>query len=83
MRTVSASDAKQNLASVLDTAQREPVMIRRQNRDTAVVLSPAEYNRLRGLNVAELNELCRRVSERAAARGLTEKKLAELLAGDD
>ena len=83
MRTVSASDAKQNLASVLDTAQREPVMIRRQNRDTAVVLSPAEYNRLRGLNVAELNELCRRVSERAAARGLTEKKLAKLLATDD
>ena len=83
MRTVSASDAKQNLASVLDTAQREPVMIRRQNRDTAVVLSPVEYNRLRGLNVAELNELCRRVSERAAARGLTEKKLAKLLATDD
>lgn len=83
MRAVSASYAKQNLASVLDAAQREPVMIRRQNRDTAVVLSPAEYNRLRGLNIAELNELCRRVSERAAARGLTEKKLAGLLASDD
>lgn len=83
MRAVSASEAKQNLASVLDTAQREPVMIRRQNRDTAVVLSPSEYNRLRGLNIAELKELCRRVSERAAARGLTEKKLAELLTNDD
>ena len=83
MRAISASDAKQNLASVLDTAQREPVMIRRQNRDTAVVLSPAEYNRLRGLNITELKELTRRVSEKAAARGLTEKKLAELLASDD
>jgi hypothetical protein len=31
MQYVSASDAKQRLAAILDTAQREPVMIRRQN----------------------------------------------------
>ena len=38
MRYVSASDAKQKLASILDAAQREPVMIRRQKRDVAVLL---------------------------------------------
>ena len=40
MRYVSASEAKQRLAAVLDAAQREPVTIRRQNREVAVVLSP-------------------------------------------
>lgn len=39
MVTVSASDAKQGLASVLETAAREPVMIQRQKRDIAVVMS--------------------------------------------
>jgi prevent-host-death family protein len=40
MRYGLATDAKQRLAALLDAAQREPVMIRRQNRDVAVILSP-------------------------------------------
>lgn len=83
MRAVSASEAKQNLASVLDAAQREPVMIRRQNRNAAVVLSPQEYERLRRLNVQEFQEFCDRISKQAAERGLTEEKLAALLADGD
>ena len=54
MRYVSATDAKQRFAEVIDAAQREPVVIRRQKRDVAVVLSPQEYDRLRAANVAEL-----------------------------
>ena len=79
MKTVSATDAKQRLAALLDAAQREPVMIRRQNRDVAVILSPEEYDRIRGANIAELNRLCERVSKRAAERGLTDEILADLL----
>jgi prevent-host-death family protein len=79
MRYVSATDAKQRLAAVLDAAQREPVVIRRQKRDIAVVLSAHEYNRLRALNTAELQRLCDRVAKKAAARGLTEEKLKSLL----
>ncbi|MGH8228691.1 MAG: type II toxin-antitoxin system prevent-host-death family antitoxin, partial [Steroidobacteraceae bacterium] len=41
MRHISATDAKQRLAALLDAAQREPIVIRRQNRDIAVVLSSA------------------------------------------
>lgn len=48
MRSISATDAKQKLAALLDTAQREPVMIRRHGRDIAVILSAEEYDRLRG-----------------------------------
>jgi antitoxin Phd len=45
MKIVSATDAKQRLAALLDAAQREPVLIRRQNRDVAVIMSAEEYER--------------------------------------
>lgn len=80
MRHVSATDAKQRLAALLDAAQREPVVIRRQKRDVAVLLSPHEYDRLRALNVEEFQQFCDRVANRASARGLTERRLAGLLA---
>ncbi len=82
MRYVSATDAKQSLAALLDAAQREPVMIRRQKRDVAVLLSPREYDRLRALNANEFQRFCDRVGESAAGRGLTEEKLSELLADE-
>ena len=82
MRQFSATEAKQRLAEVLDTAQREPVVIRRHERDIAVVMSPEQYDRLRRLNIAELDRLARRVSARAKRRGLTEEKLEKLLADD-
>jgi len=82
MRYVSATDAKQRLAALLDAAQREPVTIRRQNRDVAVLLSPEEYDRLRALNTEEFARFCDSIAERAAARGLTEDKLAEILADE-
>jgi len=82
MRYVSATDAKQGLAALLDAAQREPVMIRRQKRDVAVLLSPQEYDRLRALNTAEFQRFCDRVAQRAASRGLTNKKLAKILADE-
>ena len=82
MRYVSATEAKQRLAALLDAAQREPVTIRRQNRDVAVLLSPREYDRLRAVNIDEFERFCDRVAERAAARDLTEEKLTDLLADD-
>ena len=74
---------EQRLAAVLDAAQREPVVIRRQNRDVAVVLSMQDYERMRGANVEAFLELRDRVAADAAARGLTSEKLAEILADDE
>jgi prevent-host-death family protein len=80
MRYISATEAKQRLAALLDAAQSEPVVIRRQKRDVAVLLSTRDYERLRALNVEEFECFCDRIGERAAARGLTEDRLADLLA---
>lgn len=82
MKHVSSTEAKQRFAAVLDAAQREPVTIRRQNREVAVVLSTQEYDRLRGLNVQEFENFCDAVAERAKGRGLNEQTLDTLLADD-
>lgn len=79
MKYVSASEAKQRLAAVLDAAQRGPVTIRRQNREVAVVLSATDYQRLRGANIEEFQRFCDRISRSATDKGLTEDKLNELL----
>jgi hypothetical protein len=50
------------------------VVIRRQARDVAVVLSMEEYEQLTAVNVDQFQEFCDRIAEQAKARGLTEEK---------
>ncbi len=83
MLTISATDAKQAFATVLENAAREPVLIQKQKRDVAVVLSIADYERLTRVNVQAFQRFCDQVGTRAEQRGLTEEKLAELLSDDD
>jgi len=47
MQTISSNLAKQTFGRVLETAQREPVLIEKHNHPTAVILSVAEYDRLK------------------------------------
>ena len=79
MRQVSATEAKQSFGAIIDAAQREPVVIRRQKRDVAVVLSIEEYNRLRSINIKDFQDFCDRVGSEAEAKGLTEEGLQQLL----
>jgi prevent-host-death family protein len=82
MRAITASEAKQAFAGVIEAAAKEPVVIRRHERDVAVVLSMTEYERLSRLNVAEFQRFCDAIGSKAAKAGLTEEKLAELLANN-
>ncbi|RYF76182.1 MAG: type II toxin-antitoxin system Phd/YefM family antitoxin [Comamonadaceae bacterium] len=83
MISYSASEAKQNFAAMLDAAARQPVVIRRHDRDVAMVISPEEYQRLHALNVERLLALCDAIGAEAKANGMTEEILEQLLADDD
>ena len=79
MRYISATDAMRKFAATLDAVRHGPVVIRRLSRDQAVLISPQEYARLRGITVADFQAFCDRVGEQAVAKGLTKRKLAALL----
>jgi prevent-host-death family protein len=83
MKSVPATEAKNRLGAILDEAQREPIVIRRQDRDIAVVLSMADYERLRTGNIRAFLDLRNEVAAQAAASGLTEKRLAKILNARD
>lgn len=80
MPTVSATHAKQNFAAILDQAQREPVRIRRHDREVAVLISAEEYERIQRDRWTEFDRLSAIAAEQATANGLTEEKLQQILA---
>lgn len=82
MQIVSATEAKQTFAAVVEKAQREPVIIRKQNRDVAVIMSMEDYQRLTMANIQEFQHFRENMGRKAQERGLTEDKLNELLATD-
>lgn len=83
MKSIAATEAKNRLGAILDAAQREPIVIRRQDRDIAVILSMADYDRLRSANVRAFLDLRNEVAAEATKAGLTDERLAELLNDDD
>jgi prevent-host-death family protein len=50
MKSIDEADAQARLDEVLDEAQRQQIVIRRQDRDQAIVVSVADYERLRLAN---------------------------------
>ena len=46
MTRVAASEARKSFARIIETAQREAVIVERRGEPQAVVISPAEYDRL-------------------------------------
>jgi len=79
MQYISTTDARAAFSDILSKVQKEPVVIQRQNKDVAVIISPEAYEKLRRINTAELNALCARASTYARKQGLTKAKLAKLL----
>lgn len=67
MTIMSASEARQNFAALLESAQHGAVKVERRGEVQAVVLSSTEYERL--LDVAEDAEDARAFDEAMAEEG--------------
>jgi len=82
MKIVDATEAQARLDEVLEEAQSQPIVIRRDGQDRAVVLSITEYESLRMGAVRAFLELRNEVAREAGIAGLTERRLNELLDKD-
>lgn len=79
MKIMTISEAERAFDAVLESLADDSVVLKRGERDVAVVISIDDYEKLRRLKVEELLALCEEVGRDAEARGLTEERLAELL----
>jgi prevent-host-death family protein len=82
MQFVSDTEVNQAFAAVIDKVQREPVTIRQENRDVAVIMSIEEYQRITRINIQEFQQFRENIGRKAQERGLTEDKLNKLLSED-
>ena len=47
MKAIAAKEAKNNFGEMLDTVQREPIIIEKHGRAVAVVMSAQEYQQMK------------------------------------
>ena len=82
MKSVTALEAKNRFGEVLEAAQRQPVVITRNGRASVVMVSAESYARRQRMARERLRAALQRAGEHAAARGLTEEALDQLLADE-
>ncbi|KAF0096497.1 MAG: hypothetical protein FD128_2581 [Hyphomonadaceae bacterium] len=82
MQTFTANDAKTRFGEFLDLVQREPVQVKRHDRVVGVMVSAQDYEAMRAYYADRLRQTLRESAEGAAAAGLTEEQLADLLADE-
>ena len=79
MKTITAIDAKNRFGQLLDSAQREPVTVTKMGRPAAIVLSVEDYERICGAARRRLLASVDQAQCEAAAQGLTDEVLEQLL----
>lgn len=82
MREIAAREAKNRFGQLIEASQRAPVRVTRHGRAVSVVMSVEQYDRLRGAAWDRLMRTMDEIGEKAAAAGMTEEILNELLADE-
>ncbi|WP_417276501.1 type II toxin-antitoxin system Phd/YefM family antitoxin [Castellaniella sp.] len=83
MRTVTANEAKTRFGELIDRVQREPIQVTRRNRVVGVMVSAEDYHAMRAFYADRLRHTLKQSAAEAAAKGLTDEKLEQLLADED
>ena len=82
MKSVTALEAKNRLGEVLEAAQRQPVSITRNGRPSVVMISAESYARRQRMARERMRQALQRAGEHAAAQGMNEDVLDQLLADE-
>jgi len=82
MKSVTALEAKNRLGEVLEAAQRQPVSITRNGRPSVVMISAESYARRQRMARERMRQALQRAGEHAAAQGMNENVLDQLLADE-
>ena len=83
MRTFTANEAKTRFGELIDRVQREPIQVTRRNRVVGVMVSAEDYHAMRAFYADRLRRSLKESAKDAAAKGLTDEKLEQLLADED
>jgi prevent-host-death family protein len=79
MITMTSTEARTKFGEFLERGSREPVIIKRQQREIGAFIPIEEYRRFRKLSIKELAEAAGEISDKSFQNGLTEEKLNEIL----
>lgn len=82
MRTITSLEAGSAFGKVIEAARHEPVAVSENGKPTAVVLSFDDYQRITGAAKSELLASMKQLRSYATSQGMTEARLAELLADE-
>lgn len=82
MRSYSAKEARGRFGEFLACAQNEPVRVIRKGKVAGVMLSAADYEAMQSFFAERLRKTMGECARNAAAAGLTEAKLSQLLADE-
>jgi PHD/YefM family antitoxin component YafN of YafNO toxin-antitoxin module len=79
MRTVSSNDVRRDWQRIAGEAARQPIRVAGDDANSVVVVSEAEFERLKGQAWDRLFSTLDRMSSEAKAADLTDQKLRDLL----
>ena len=82
MKTFTAHEAKTRFGELLDRVQRGPVRVMRHDRVVGVMVSAEDYEAMRTVYADRLRKTLRETTAAAAAAGMTEEILEQLLADE-
>ncbi len=84
MQTITATEAKNNLATLIEKAMRKPVAISKNGRPVVVMMSMEAYEaKEKNQGKEAFVKLCDELAATAERNGMTEEILKSILAEDE
>jgi len=79
MITMTSTEARLKFGEFLDKGSRQPVIIKRQNREVGAFVPMQDLEKLRQLRLQEIDERAKALSAEGEVNGFTEAILNEIL----